>query len=132
MANKFNFKIYTSDGKTLTDEIDILNVVSSTGALGILAHHLPMVAILEISHFNYKKNGVTYYFAIGGGVLNITHEGVTILADSFEAGNEIDYDRAEKAKQRAESKLSSSTNDLDYKKAEIALKKAINRLSMRQ
>lgn len=132
MANKFKFKIYTSDGKSLTDEIEILNVVSSSGALGIMAHHLPMVAILEISHFNYKKNGVTYYFAIGGGVINVEKDGVTILAESFEAGNEIDFVRAELAKQRAETVLSSKEKNIGYFEAEIALKRAINRLSMKK
>lgn len=62
MAKKFNFKIYTSDGKTLQDEVDILNVVTTTGTMGILANHLPLIGIIDISQFNYKK--ITKHFIL--------------------------------------------------------------------
>lgn len=132
MAKKFNFKIYTSDGKTLQDEIDLLNVVTTTGAMGILADHLPLIGIIDISQFNYKKDNETFYFAISGGVLNIKKDGVTILAESFERDTEIDFVRAEEAKNRAEDRLKNHQLDIDIKRAEIALKKSLNRLSLRK
>lgn len=132
MAKKFNFKIYTSDGKVLQDEIDLLNVVTTTGAMGILANHLPLIGIIDISQFNYKKDNETFYFAISGGVLNIKKDGVTILAESFEQDTEIDFARAEEAKNRAEERLKNHQLDIDVKRAEIALKKSLNRLSLRK
>lgn len=132
MAKKFNFKIYTSDGKVLQDEIDLLNVVTTTGAMGILANHLPLIGIIDISQFNYKKDNETFYFAISGGVLNIKKDGVTILAESFEQDTEIDFARAEEAKNRAEDRLKNHQLDIDIKRAEIALKKSLNRLSLRK
>lgn len=132
MAKKFNFKIYTSDGKVLQDEIDLLNVVTTTGAMGILANHLPLIGIIDISQFNYKKDNETFYFAISGGVLNIKKDGVTILAESFERDTEIDFARAEEAKNRAEDRLKNHQLDIDIKRAEIALKKSLNRLSLRK
>ena len=132
MAKKFNFKIYTSDGKTLQDEVDILNVVTTTGAMGILANHLPLIGIIDISQFNYKKDGETFYFAISGGVLNVKKDGVTILAESFEQDSEIDFARAEEAKNRAEERLKSHELDIDVKRAEKNLKKSLNRLSLRK
>ena len=132
MAKKFKFKIYTSDGKVLQDEIDLLNVVTTTGAMGILANHLPLIGIIDISQFNYKKDNDTFYFAISGGVLNIKKDGVTILAESFEQDSEIDFARAEEAKNRAEDRLKNHQLDIDIKRAEIALKKSLNRLSLRK
>lgn len=132
MAKKFKFKIYTSDGKVLQDEIDLLNVVTTTGAMGILANHLPLIGIIVISQFNYKKDNETFYFAISGGVLNIKKDGVTILAESFEQDTEIDFARAEEAKNRAEDRLKNHQLDIDIKRAEIALKKSLNRLSLRK
>ena len=129
MANKFHFEMITPDGKKIEDDIEILNVVSS-GALGVMAHHIPLIAIVEISHLNYKKDGKSYDFAIAGGVLNVKKEGVTLLADGFETKEEIDVERATRAKERAEERLSSKQENIDYKRAEIALKKAINRLSI--
>ena len=120
----------TPDGKKIEDDIEILNVVTSSGALGVMAHHIPLIAIVEISHLNYKKDGKSYDFAIAGGVLNVKKEGVTLLADGFETKEEIDVERATRAKERAEERLSSKQENIDYKRAEIALKKAINRLSI--
>ena len=130
MAKKFNFKVITPDGKLLEDECEILNVVSSSGCLGIMANHLPLVAVLEISHLNYKKNGVSTNIAIGGGVLNVKKEGATILAESFETKEDLDLKRAEESKRRAEERLQSKDPNIDMKRAEIALKKALNRLSL--
>ena len=130
MANKFHFEMITPDGKKIEDDIEILNVVTSSGALGVMAHHIPLIAIVEISHLNYKKDGKSYDFAIAGGVLNVKKEGVTLLADGFETKEELDVERATRAKERAEERLSSKHANIDYKRAEIALKKAINRLSI--
>ena len=120
----------TTDGKKIEDDIEVLNVVTSSGALGVMAHHIPLIAIVEISHLNYKKDGKSYDFAIAGGVLNVKKECVTLLADGFETKEEIDVERATRAKERAEERLSSKQENIDYKRAEIALKKAINRLSI--
>lgn len=131
MANKFKLSMVTADGKKIVDEVEILNVVTSSGALGIMAHHLPLIAVIEISHLNYKKDGQTFEFSIGGGVLSVSNEEVSILADSFETKDEIDFERAEKAKLRAEERLKSKELNIDIKKAELSLKRALNRLSMR-
>lgn len=130
MANKFKLSMVTADGKKIVDEVEILNVVTSSGALGIMAHHLPLIAVIEISHLNYKKDGQTFEFSIGGGVLSVSNEEVSILADSFETKDEIDFERAEKAKLRAEERLKSKELNIDIKKAELSLKRALNRLSM--
>ena len=130
MANKFHFEMITPDGKKIEDDIEILNVVTSSVALGVMAHHIPLIAIVEISHLKYKTDGNSYDFAIAGGVLNVKKEGVTLLADGFETKEEIDVERATRAKERAEERLSSKQENIDYKRAEIALKKAINRLSI--
>lgn len=131
MANKFKLSMVTADGKKIVDEVEILNVVTSSGALGIMAHHLPLIAVIEISHLNYKKDGQTFEFSIGGGVLSVSNEEVSILADSFETKDEIDFERAEKAKLRAEERIKSKELNIDIKKAELSLKRALNRLSMR-
>lgn len=129
MAKIFNIKMITPDGKKIVDECEILNIVTSSGALGIMAGHLPLIGIISISHLNYKKNHQTYDFAISGGILNVEKDGVTILAESFESKEEIDLQRAELSKARATERLKSSDPNIDIKRAEIALKKALNRLS---
>lgn len=130
MASKFNFRIVTPDGKKLEDQAEILNVVASSGALGIMANHLPLVAILTISHLNYRKNGKTYEFAISGGILDVKKDETIVLAESFESKDEIDEERALKSKLRAEERLNSHNPNIDIKRAEISLARALNRLSL--
>lgn len=131
MANKFKLSIVTADGKKLVDDAEILNVVTSSGTLGIMAHHLPLIAVIEISHLNYKKDNQVYEFSISGGVLSVNNNEVSILADAFESKEEIDFTRAEEAKNRAENRLKSKEINIDIKRAELSLKRALNRLSMR-
>ena len=131
MANKFKLQIISPDGKRLNDEVEILNVVTSGGAIGIMAKHLPLVAVLEISHMNYKKDGKIYEFSISGGILNVTKESTIVLAETFESKDEIDIERANKSKLRAERRLESKDPNVDLKRAEISLKRALNRLSLK-
>ncbi len=134
MATNFKLTIVTPDGKKITDEAYILNVITSAGALGILANHLPLTSIIEISHLNYKKNIEgkieSIDLSIGGGILNVTKEEVIVLAESFETKDEIDRERAERSKQRAEERINSHDPNIDLKRAELSLKRALSRLSL--
>ena len=130
MANKFKIKMVTPDGKSLLDEVEILNVITSSGALGIMANHLPLVAPIVISHNNYKKGGKSYDFATSGGIISVGKEETILLLDSFESKEEIDLERANNSKIRAENRLNSKDENVDIKRAEVALKRAINRITL--
>lgn len=131
MPNKFKLNIVTPDGKSLIKNVDIVNVVTTNGTLGILYHHLPLVAVVEISHLNYKIDNESFDVAIGGGILNVKQDETIILAESFETKEEIDLDRARKSKERAESRINGKTTEsVDIKRAEISLLRALNRLSL--
>ena len=71
MASKFDITLVTPDGKKHLDQAEILNVVTTSGALGIMSRHLPLVAILEISHLNYKRDGQVFEYSIAGGIINV-------------------------------------------------------------
>jgi F-type H+-transporting ATPase subunit epsilon len=134
MANRFPFEIKSPDGKHLEDEAEIINLRLSDGMIGIMKGHLPLIGVIDISHMNYVKDGKDYYFAIGGGILNVQKDKVMILADSFETKEEIDKERAEEAKERAEGYIKEAKanpdSEIDLKRAEAALKRAINRLTL--
>ena len=77
-----------------------------------------------------KNDGVISEFAIAGGTLFKDENECKIITPAIEMASEIDFERASKAKNRAEERLKSQDSDIDIKRAEIALKKAINRLSL--
>lgn len=130
--NSFLLKITTPDGKKFEDNVEMANFTLSDGAIGILKGHTPLVGVIEISIMNYKKNNEFYNIAIEGGILQVGQNQVNVLADAFETQDEIDFQRALKAKQKAEDSLKKTIDkdSEDYSKAEIALKRALNRLKL--
>ncbi len=129
---QLKLKIIDLDGIYFQDEVDLINLTIASGNVTILQHHIPLISSIDISHMYVKKNDITTYYAIAGGTLFVTESECKIITTAVEAKDEIDYIRADKAKQRALDRLNDEKSDnIDIKRAEVALKKAINRLSLR-
>lgn len=128
----FTCRIVTPYGLYREVECSILNVRTTDGERGILANHMPLVTMLEISHMNLVSNNERQEFAIGGGMLYFDENRATLLVSSIESKDEIDIKRALDAKERAEGHLNKNDPNNDLKRAELALKKAINRISLKQ
>lgn len=124
-------RVVTPQGLAREMDTTILNVVSSVGQLGILAHHVPLVSQLEISRLATVENGVRKVYAIAGGLLYFANDQATLLTDALETIEDIELNRAIQAKERAEQRLASQDEHIDIKRAEVALKKAINRIHVK-
>ncbi len=129
--NTFRIVVSSPDGKSLIDDVEILNMVLTDGAIGILKGCAPLIGIIAISHFNYVKNGKRKNFAISGGILDVQKDKVLILAETFESVEEIDKERVQASKKHWEEVLKQHPSDKEtFEKAELSLKKAINRISL--
>lgn len=127
----FKLQIITPQG--LYREVDavILNLRTTAGQIGILAHHIPLASGIEISEMNYvDEKGERHYFAIAGGFVYVSEKETTIIANAIETPEEIDLSRAKEAKQRAQQRLS-NPQDIDVLRAEISLKKAMTRIDVK-
>lgn len=127
----FKLKIVTPKGIYKETDIEMLNLKTTAGQIGILANHIPLASAIDISEMNYIENGERKTFAISGGFVYVNDEETTIIANAIESPEEIDIRRAEEAKQRAEGRLHHSQSNIDIIRAEIALKKAINRIHVK-
>lgn len=127
----FRLKILTPERLLFDGEVQSVIVRTTVGDKGILAHHEPYVAALGIGQAKIKDpDGKERVGAVSSGIVEVTAEKTTILAQSFEWADEIDVDRAEKARALAEENIARWKNDqrkLDI--AEYKLKRAINRIS---
>ncbi|MBO6046207.1 MAG: ATP synthase F1 subunit epsilon [Erysipelotrichaceae bacterium] len=133
MSN-FHLKIVTPSGVYREEEVELLNIVTPLGQTGILANHMPLASPVEISRLEYVQGKDRYEFAIGGGFVYVeAGNKVTVIGNSIESKEEIDLQRAEEAKMRAENRLKTKgvRQDLDIARAEIALKKAIIRINVK-
>ena len=128
---KLKLKIIDLEGVCFDGEVDLVNLTIVSGNVTILANHLPLISSIEISHMYIKVDGVITRFAIAGGTLFVSESECKIITTAVEKESEIDFNRANDAKKRAEERLANPSNDIDIKRAEIALKKAINRLSLK-
>jgi F-type H+-transporting ATPase subunit epsilon len=125
--------VVTPDGPVYDSDVEMVSTKAQTGELGILPGHVPMVAPLEIAALRLKKEGKTEFVAINGGFLEVRPDQVTILAQSAERAEDIDVERALRAKERAEQRLKMQLQEsLDFRRAELALKRAINRINIAQ
>ena len=130
MSKTLEIEIITPD-KIVLSEDDVVSVVAPgiEGSLGILAGHAPLMTKLDVGELDYRKaDGFFDEVAIAGGFMEISENKVTVLADIAERREEIDVDRAEESKRRAEERLAVHAPNLDTDRARIALLKAINRL----
>lgn len=124
--------IFNLDGLYLTKEVDYVVVDTANGQITILKDHLPLISSIKISHLIIGIDDNREYYAIAGGTLFVTTTETKIITPAIEKFEDIDIDRAEKAKQRAMERIESKDPNIDIKRANIALLKAINRISTRQ
>lgn len=95
-------QIITQERLLFDEEVDIVIAPGIEGEMGILPQHAPLVAALDIGELRVRRGSFEESFAIGGGVLQVAHDRVIVLADSAEQAEEIDIARAEAARRRAE------------------------------
>lgn len=122
--------IVTPNGPYKTIETPSLLVGTIDGERGLLEHHMPVVLMLDISKLITVENNVKTVYAISGGMLYFENGVAKILVDSIERQDEIDVNRANEAKKRAEERIDKKDAQVDLKRAEVALKKAINRIEI--
>lgn len=97
--------IVTRDRRLVSDEVDMITLPGSAGQMGILRGHAPLLSTLNIGEIILHKGNDVRYIAIGGGVVEVRPDKVTVLAESAENAEEIDEARALAARERARQSL---------------------------
>ncbi len=115
------------------DTVDMVLAPGIDGELGILPHHAALMTALKPGEVVIRKAGQEdLHLAVGGGFLEVRPDRVMILADSAEKAEELDIQRAEAARQRAQVRLSEHPAGVDLVRAEYALKRSQIRLKIAQ
>ena len=132
MADDRNFalKIITPNRTFFEREVQMVEFNTTEGEIGIYKGHIPMTVILSPGILTITQEDGIKEAALHAGFAEITQEKVTILAEIVEWPDEIDADRAEAAKERAEERLQSKTPETDIARAETALHRAIARIEV--
>lgn len=129
--DKLRLTIVTPYGELLSEDVDEVTAPGSEGEFGVLSGHVPFFTTLKIGILIYKVGSEQKYVFINSGYAEVTHDKVVIVADSAERAEEIDVERALKAKERAEERLK-KMEDIDVARATAALERATTRIQLAQ
>ena len=126
-------EIVTAERVVRTEEnVEVLIAPGSEGQLAILPRHAPLMTTLDYGELIFRRGTDESAFAIGGGFLEVHSDHVTVLADVAEAAEDIDVDRAEAARRRAEEQLAGardqSVSEADLARAQASMQRALLRL----
>lgn len=135
MAEKLlKLEVVAPDHQALSVDAKSVVVRTPEGELGFLPGHAALIAALRPEIVRYTDaSGKTGHIYVGGGFVEVNNSHVVILSPSAETADQIDFDRAERAKARAEERLAHKREgNVDVARAEAALYRAIERLKMKQ
>ena len=111
------------------DTVESVKVRTIDGNRGILPNHEPLITGLDIGIIEIRDESGEDIFSATQGYMEVRPDEVTILVGAAEHSEEIDVERALKAKQKAEERLGKEhESHSEEREAEIALEKALNRL----
>ena len=124
-------EVVTPTRMVVRDEVDEVVAPGSEGYFGVLGGHLPLMSTLKIGELAYRKNGRWRYLAVSWGYVEVLPDCVTVLADVAEQAEEIDVDRAERARARALELLGRREDEaVDVARAEGALTRSLTRIEV--
>lgn len=128
--NEFKLQIVTPDGLLYDADAQKIIVRTTEGDVGILARHSDYVAPLSIGVARVFTQSGERKAACSGGLITVSDGVVRVVAETFEWAEDIDVERAQKAKEKAKNRLDNAKqSDYDYRLAEAKLKRSLARLS---
>lgn len=130
MADLFKLRIITPDRVFYEGEAEMVEFNTTEGEIGIYKKHIPMTVIVKPGILTITEESETKTAALHAGFAEILPDQVTIMAEIIEWPVEIDQERAEQAKERAEERLQNKTPETDIARAETALLRAMARIEV--
>jgi F-type H+-transporting ATPase subunit epsilon len=122
--------IVTPERSVVREQIEELQVPGAAGYFGVLPGHAPLFSELKVGEVSYRQGNRWSFLAVAWGFVEVQPNQVRILAETAERAQEIDIDRATRAKQRAEERISKGGDAVDYNRALVALERALIRIQV--
>jgi len=128
---KFKLDIVTPERQIWSDDVDFVTIPTIQGEITVLANHVPIVSIIEPGELKIRKENENIFMAVTGGFFQVTGKKVTILADAAERAEEIDIERAERAREHAKQLLEEKKQEkVPNAEAIAALQRSLARLKV--
>lgn len=125
----FDLEIVTPDRLFFSEKVERVIVRGLEGDLAVLKGRTPITTPLKIGQIRITQDGQERIAAVVNGYISVLGDKTTIVTEAAEWPEEIDVNRAEEAKRRAEELIQKKNDEVDIIRAELALKRALNRLN---
>ena len=114
--NKFPVEVLTPEGKVFEDEVEMVSTRTTTGSVGVLANHAPLMAILEPTELRlYKSDSDIVRFAQGEGYLQVVDNTALVLVEEAIAPEDIDRSAFESKLKEARETVERAEDDSEEK-----------------
>ena len=132
LPTKLTLEIVTPERALVTEQVDEVELPGAEGYFGVLPGHTPLLAALQVGELWYRVGQERHYLAVAFGFAEVLPDRVTVLAQVAERAHDIDVERAERAKKRAEERLAQVPKpaDMEFERARIALMKSLIRIQV--
>ncbi|MDZ7693086.1 MAG: F0F1 ATP synthase subunit epsilon [Balneolaceae bacterium] len=129
--NNFEAEILTPEGSLFDERVTGVRLPGTMGSFEVKTLHASIISTLEIGEILVRQaNGENLYFSVSGGFVEVHNNKLTLLAEAAEPVDEIDVERAKKAKKRAKKRLKADDKSIDKERARKSLKRAENRIKL--
>jgi F-type H+-transporting ATPase subunit epsilon len=115
--DKFRVEVLTPDGEVFNDEVEMVSTRTATGSIGVLAHHAPILAMLDPAELRlYKSESEVVSFAQAEGYLQVGGNQAMLLVEEAHAPGDLDRSELQDRLQQAERELESAGEDSERKR----------------
>ena len=126
--NSFILNITASSGEFYQGSCESMVLPVKDGVYGVQAGHSPVLVAIHMGMLKFTVDGETREILVGDGIAEVTPTFVLLLVDSAERPEDIDKNRAEAARIRAEERLQHKQSMHEYYQTKFALDRAMQRL----
>jgi F-type H+-transporting ATPase subunit epsilon len=131
MSEELLLEIVTPEKLAFSGTIEEVTCPGSEGEFGVLRGHASLLSAIKFGELSYVKDGKRTSYAVNTGYAEVTGSKVTVLVETAERADQIDVERAKKAKETAEQKLAKfAKEDPEFERAKVALERAESRLKI--
>ena len=114
---KFRVEVLTPEGEVFNDEVEMVSTRTTIGSIGVLAHHTPLLAMLDPTELRlYKSDSDVVTFAQAEGYMQVASNRVLVLVEEAHPPDELDVGDLRERLQQAESELESAGDDSERRR----------------
>lgn len=129
VSSLFKLAIITPQKSVFSGDVELLTAPGVSGSFQVLHDHAPLLSSIGVGEVRLvDHDGNELVYSTSGGFVEVNHNNVSFLAEAIERKEEINVERADAAKGRAEERLQKKDPGTDIARAQAALARAVNRL----